>query len=115
MGIHYICIPLLLSGIIYSKVPDFVADYDDYEVCEGDACMYKYVFLWLEKTVQVPNRSVTYAESDYFDVNIVGLLADCAPSLSLGDIATHVLQTFSRSVLSRHVQQLAHSSSTFLF
>merc|ERR1719317_1433014 len=58
-------------------------------VCEGDACMYKYVFLWLEKTVQVPNRSVTYAESDYFDVNIVGLLADCAPSLSLGDIATH--------------------------
>jgi len=51
--------------------------------------MYKYVFLWLEKTVQVPNRSVTYAESDYFDVNIVGLLADCAPSLSLGDIATH--------------------------
>merc|ERR1712013_341676 len=89
MGIHYICIPLLLSGIIYSKVPDFVADYDDYEVCEGDACMYKYVFLWLEKTVQVPNRSVTYAESDYFDVNTVGLLADCAPSLSLGDIATH--------------------------
>merc|ERR1719312_539216 len=40
-------------------------------------------------TVQVPNRSVTYAESDYFDVNIVGLLADCAPSLSLGDIATN--------------------------
>merc|ERR1719250_600760 len=84
-----ICIPLLLSGIVCSKVPDFVADYDDYEVCEGDACMYKYVFLWLEKTVQVPNRSATYAESDYFDVNIVGLLADCAPSLSLGDIATH--------------------------
>ena len=87
-GIHYLCIPLLLPGIVSSKVPDFVGDHDDYEVCEGDACIYKYIYLWVEKTVQVPNRSVTYTESDYFDVNIVGLLADCAPSLSVGDIAT---------------------------
>jgi len=87
-GIHYLCIPLLLHGVVSSKVPDFVHDHGDYEVCEGDACTYKYIYLWLEKTVQVPNRSVTYSESDYFDVNIVGLLADCAPSLSVGDIAT---------------------------
>merc|ERR1711942_212172 len=90
-SLHYLCLPLLLSVVFSSKYPDFYDDYDDYdshEVCEGDACVYKYVFLWLEKTKQVPNISVTYTETDYFDVDIESLLAECAPSLSVGDIAT---------------------------
>ena len=88
LAIHF----LSFLGLVFTEFPDFGDDYDyeDYTVCEEDACTNNLVYLLVEKTVAVPNRSVTYREYEYFDVNTEGLLADCGPALSVGDIATYM-------------------------
>jgi len=87
-GIHYLCVSLLLSTVAQGGYPDFGDGDDSWYVCEGDACTDSLIWLFLEKTVQVPNRSVTYEEYNDFEVGTEGLLADCAASLTIGDIAT---------------------------
>merc|ERR1712142_115805 len=87
-GIHYLGASLILIGVAFSDFPDFDGDYGDHSVCEGDACTDKLVFLWMKKTVPVPNKTVTYTEYEWLDVDTAGLLADCSASLSVGDIGT---------------------------
>jgi len=92
LGIWSFPLSLLLSTAwASSEFPDFGEDsdwHDDWYVCEGDGCADSHTYIYIDKDVQVPNRSVTYEEYEYFDVDTAGLLADCAPSLSVGDIAT---------------------------
>ena len=82
---------LFISRVASSEFPDFgdaSEGSDARYVCEGDACADSHTYIYVDKDVKVPNRSVTYEESAYFNVDTAGLLADCAPSLSVGDIAT---------------------------
>merc|ERR1711936_910837 len=41
----------------------------------------------MNNEIPVPNKTVKYFTYDYFDVDTVGLLADCAPSVTVADIA----------------------------
>ena len=85
-AIHSLCVSLLLPFLALSEFPAFGPDNT---VCQEDACTNKYIRpLLVEQTVTLPNRSVTYTEQAYVNnVDIVGLLADCAPSTSLWDVA----------------------------
>ena len=91
IGVFPLC--LLLQAVAGGDFPDFAVDddwFDDYYVCEGDACAYSMVYLYIDETIQVPNKTVTYEKYKHFDVSLSGLLADCAPSLSIVDIATTI-------------------------
>ena len=85
-----LCLPL--PRVCGSEFPDFgdAGDndwYDEHYVCEGDACTWSRSYLYFYEDQAVPNKTVTFEEYEYFDVDTAGLLADCAPSLSVGDIA----------------------------
>jgi hypothetical protein len=81
-GVFLLC--LVFSSVAGDDFPDFDVDFDDddwyedYYVCEGDACGYSMMYLYFDEAVKVPNKSVTYEKYKYFDVDIAGLLADCA-------------------------------------
>ena len=86
-AIHSLCVSLLLPFLALSEFPAFGPDNT---VCQEDACTNKYInSLLVERTVTLPNRSVTYTEQTFVkQVDVVGLLADCAPSTSIWDVAT---------------------------
>jgi len=81
----YLLLPLVVGG----EYPDFDDDYDGHSwyECEEDACYGKTMYLYMNNEIPVPNKTVKYFTYDYFDVDTVGLLADCAPSVTVADIA----------------------------
>ena len=93
IGVLVFPLCLLLPSVGGSEFPDFDDDgdndwYDEHYVCEGDACAWSRSYLYFYEDQAVPNKTVTFEEYEYFDVDTAGLLADCAPSLSVGDIAS---------------------------
>merc|ERR1712215_1760 len=81
----YLLLPLVVGG----DFPDFDDDDDgeSWYKCEDDACYDRTRYLEINVENQVPNTSVKYFTYDYFDVDTVGLLAACGPSVTVTDIA----------------------------
>jgi len=89
LAVGFFFFSTLLLALAGGEFPDFGEDYD-YYVCDGEACTWDTMYIYFDKMVQVPNKTVTYEEYEYFNVDTAGLLADCAPSLSVGAIATTI-------------------------
>ena len=81
---------LLLSSTHAWYYPDF-GDDSEYWTCDDDYCIQKYIYIRIYDELQVPNKSISFRGApEWFDVDSESLLKDCAPNLSIRDIATRV-------------------------
>lgn len=67
----------------------------DYNICEGDFCMEKKMWVDVEKKTKVPNTELMlYDDYDYNLVGSEGVLSECAPGLTIQDLAEWVLPCY---------------------
>ena len=51
----------------------------DYNICEGDFCLEKEVWVDTKTETKVPNTELVLYDDDYNQVGMAGLMAECAP------------------------------------
>merc|ERR1712215_137532 len=87
----WLSVVLLSSTHVAKRYPDF-GDGSDYWACDGDYCIDKDIYIYIYEEVHIPNRNITFHDGypEGYDINSESLLKECAPNLSIRNIATMI-------------------------
>ena len=66
----------------------------DYNICEGDFCMEKKLWVETDSQTKVPNTQLVLHDDDYYQVGIEGVMSECAPGLEIKDLAEYVISCY---------------------
>merc|ERR1711915_1174530 len=87
----WLSIVFLSSTHVAKRYPDF-GDGSDYWACDGDYCIDKDIYIYVYEEIHIPNRNITFHDGypEGYDINSESLLKECAPNLSIRNIATMI-------------------------
>merc|ERR1712236_150594 len=87
----WLSVVLLSSTHVAKRYPDF-GDGSDYWACDGDYCIDKDIYIYVYEEIHIPNRNITFHDGypEGYDINSESLLKECAPNLSIRNIATMI-------------------------
>jgi len=66
----------------------------DYNICEGDFCMEKTMWVDSDMQTKVPNTELVLHNEHYYQVGTEGLMTECAPGLEIKDLAEYVTSCY---------------------
>merc|ERR1711915_607377 len=87
----WLSIVFLSSTHVAKRYPDF-GDGSDYWACDGDYCIDKDIYIYVYEEIHIPNRNITFYDGypEGYDINSESLLKECAPNLSIRNVATMI-------------------------